>query len=121
MSAEATKTRPIAVTCGDPAGVGPEIIARWLVAYPEWREKVVPVGPEKWVASLGIHGVAVGAPDFVATPGKPDETGQRVALAAMTAAAEGCKAGKFSAVVTGPVSKAGLQSIGYKHPGQTEF
>lgn len=121
MNAPSLPPRPIALTCGDPAGVGPEIIARWLTAYPEWRDKVTPVGPAKWIASLGIPGVAVGSPDFVATPGKPDADGQRLALAAMTAAAEGCKAGKFSAVVTGPVSKAGLQSIGYKHPGQTEF
>lgn len=120
MNADA-KILPIALACGDPAGVGPEIIARWLTAYPEWRDKVIPVGPAKWIASLGIPGVAVGAPDFVATPGRPDEAGQRVALAAMSAAANGCQAGRFSAVVTGPVSKAGLQSVGYKHPGQTEF
>lgn len=112
---------PIALTCGDPAGVGPEIIARWLAAYPEWKHKVVPVGPAAWIASLGIPGVAVGDAGYAATPGRPDTAGQHVALAAMRVAAEGCQTGKFSAVVTGPVAKSGLRSIGYRHPGQTEF
>ena len=115
------KPSPIALTCGDPAGVGPEIIARWLAAYPEWRDKVMPVGPRRWLDALGVGGVAVGDADFEATPGKPDARGQRVALDAMIAAADGCRDGRFRAVVTGPVSKAGLHSIGYRHPGQTEF
>lgn len=115
------KPSPIALTCGDPAGVGPEIIARWLAAYPEWRDKVMPVGPRRWLDALGVGGVAVGDADFEATPGRPDARGQRVALDAMIAAADGCRDGRFRAVVTGPVSKAGLHSIGYRHPGQTEF
>ena len=117
----AAKPAPIALTCGDPAGVGPEIIARWLAAYPEWRDKVMPVGPRRWLDALGVGGVAVGDADFEATPGRPDARGQRVALDAMIAAADGCRDGRFRAVVTGPVSKAGLHSIGYRHPGQTEF
>ena len=111
----------IALTCGDPAGVGPEIVARWLAAHPEYKGKVVPIGPRRWLDTLGVPGVAIGDADFIATPGKPDEAGQRVALAAMEAAAEGCRTGLFSSVVTGPVSKAGLQSAGFRHPGQTEF
>jgi 4-hydroxythreonine-4-phosphate dehydrogenase len=39
----------------------------------------------------------------------------------MERAAEGCKRGEFSGVVTGPVSKHELASIGYPFPGQTEF
>jgi 4-hydroxythreonine-4-phosphate dehydrogenase len=39
----------------------------------------------------------------------------------MERAAEGCKSGEFSGIVTGPVSKAALAKIGYTHPGQTEF
>lgn len=113
--------RPIALTCGDPSGIGPEVIARWLTAYPEYREKVVAVGPARWIASLGVRGVPVGDADHVATPGKPDAAGQRLALAAMERAARGCASGEFAAVVTGPVSKSGLQSVGFTHPGQTEF
>jgi 4-hydroxythreonine-4-phosphate dehydrogenase len=39
----------------------------------------------------------------------------------MERAAEGCRAGEFSGVVTGPVSKERLAAIGYGFPGQTEF
>src|SRR5205085_149465 len=44
-----------------------------------------------------------------------------VAWAAMERSAQGCVAGEFSGVVTGPVSKERLARIGYKFPGQTEF
>ena len=39
----------------------------------------------------------------------------------MERAAEGCRSGEFSGVVTGPVSKERLAAVGYGYPGQTEF
>lgn len=112
---------PLALTCGDPAGVGPEIIARWLAASPAHREGVVPIGPRRWLDTLPVPGVAVGPEDYAATPGSPDPAGATVALAAMRVAAEGCATGRFGGVVTGPVSKSALARIGFRHPGQTEF
>ena len=111
---------PIAVTCGDPAGVGPELLTSWLRAYPEQASLVMPIGPADWIARLG-HGIAVGPQDFATRPGRPDEAGQLVALAAMETAARGAADGKFSAVVTGPVNKKGLADVGFAFPGQTEF
>lgn len=115
--------KPIAITCGDPAGVGPEIIASWLAAHPQLAAEVAVIGPPRWLESLPAAGRTepVGLEDYQATPGRPDGDGALVAWAAMRRAAEGCKAGEFSAVVTGPVSKARLAAIGYPHPGQTEF
>lgn len=110
--------RPIALTCGDPAGVGPELIARLLAKEPAG---LVPVGPSSWLSELPVPGVAVGPSGYRASAGKPDPEGQRLALAAMERAAEGCRRGEFAAVVTGPVSKSGLASVGFRHPGQTEF
>lgn len=112
---------PIAITCGDPAGVGPELICSWLRDAARPGIAVTPIGPEGWLRSLGVDGIAVGPADFAPTPGKPETTGHAVALAAMERAAEGCRRGEFSAVVTGPVSKQGLASVGFRHPGQTEF
>jgi 4-hydroxythreonine-4-phosphate dehydrogenase len=109
------------LTCGDPAGVGPEIIAAWLKANPAEAANVVPIGPRKWLEALGVEGVAVGASDFSAELGKPSLTGAEVALAALEAAATGCKAGKFAAAVTGPVAKSWMQKAGFAFPGQTEF
>ncbi len=113
-------TLPIAVTCGDPAGVGPELIASWLKAHPESAPAVVPIGPVDWIAQLG-QGIAVGPKDFVTRPGKPDEAGQLIAIEAMEVAARGAIGGRFAAVVTGPVNKKGLAGVGYNFPGQTEF
>lgn len=112
--------RPLAVTCGDPAGVGPELIAAWLQAHPSQANTLVPIGPAAWIKQLG-QGLAVGPPDYVGTPGQPDENGHRVALAAMELAAQGTTEGRFSGVVTGPINKKGLADIGYAFPGQTEF
>ncbi len=113
----------LAFTCGDPAGVGPEIIAAWLKANgPEARDVAV-IGPARWLATLDTTAekIAVGLEEFQATLGKPSGEGALVAWAAMERAAAGCRSGAFGGVVTGPVSKAELAAIGYEFPGQTEF
>lgn len=111
---------PMAVTSGDPAGVGPELLASWLKDNPGLAGSVVPVGPADWIEQLG-QGIAVGPKNFVTRPGKPDEAGQLIAIEAMEVAARGTTGGRFSAVVTGPVNKKGLADVGYVFPGQTEF
>lgn len=112
--------RPIALTCGDPAGVGPELIHAWLSNPERPAIEVMPIGSAEWIRSLGF-GIPIGPSDFMAVPGKPSANGHALALAAMERAAEGCRRGEFSAVVTGPIHKSGLASVGFKHPGQTEF
>ena len=113
----------LAITCGDPAGVGPEIIASWLAAHPGDAADVAVIGPAKWLESLPAAGakLPVGLDEFSAKAGQPDGEGALVAWAAMERAAAGCTAGEFSGVVTGPVSKSALAAIGYEFPGQTEF
>lgn len=113
----------LALTCGDPAGVGPEIIADWLASNPAGAADVAVIGPARWLDSLPTPAekIAVGLEEFSATPGQPDGEGSLVAWAAMERAAAGCRTGDFSGVVTGPVSKANLAKIGYAFPGQTEF
>ena len=113
----------LALTCGDPAGVGPEIVAAWLETHPAEAVDVAVIGPALWLASLSTTAekIPVGLEEFAATPGQPSGEGSLVAWAAMERAAQGCKAGEFCGVVTGPVSKAELAKIGYAFPGQTEF
>ena len=113
----------LAFTCGDPAGVGPEIIAAWLTAHPDEARDVTVIGPARWLAGLPstVGKIAVGLEEFVAQPGQPEGEGALLAWAAMERAATGCKSGEFAGVVTGPVSKEGLSRIGYAFPGQTEF
>ena len=113
----------LAITCGDPAGVGPEIIAAWLAEHATEARDVAVIGPARWLASLDTWAkkIAVGLEEFSATPGKPTGEGALVGWAAMERAAAGVLSGEFSGVVTGPVSKAELAKIGYGFPGQTEF
>ncbi len=95
----------ILITPGDPAGIGPEIIAKAL-ASPE----------------LPQHCDYLLLPyDDTSTPGKPDAASARIALDALEEAARRLREGTADAVVTGPVSKEGLQAIGFPYPGQTEF
>ena len=115
--------KPLAITCGDPAGVGPEIIAAWLAANPTEASTMAVVGPAGWLETLPatVAKVPVGLEDYAATPGRPDGDGALVAWAAMERAATGTTLGEFSGVVTAPVSKARLAAIGYSFPGQTEY
>jgi 4-hydroxythreonine-4-phosphate dehydrogenase len=111
---------PLALPCGDPAGVGPDLVAAWLRAHPAEADTVVPIGPADWIARLG-RGLAVGPADYASQPGRPDEAGQLIALEAMELAARGTTGGRFAGVVTGPVNKKRLAEVGYPFPGQTEF
>jgi 4-hydroxythreonine-4-phosphate dehydrogenase len=119
----ASRQNRLAITCGDPAGVGPEVVAAWLAANPAGARETAVIGPARWLETLPAAGakIPVGLEAFAAEPGRPTGEGALVAWAALERAAAGCKAGEFAGVVTGPVSKAWLARIGYLFPGQTEF
>jgi 4-hydroxythreonine-4-phosphate dehydrogenase len=97
----------IALTLGDPAGIGPEIVAKTL------RDPRLPKGFRFEVlgkeSGRGIH------------PGKLSRTAARTALNALKEAAQGCLDGKYAAMVTGPVHKEALAQIEPDFVGQTEF
>ena len=95
----------ILITLGDPAGIGPEVIARALASGQR------PAGFDYVV--LGDR--------HAGTPGHPDARSAAAALAALDEAVQEMKQGRAAAVVTGPVSKEGLQAIGFPFPGQTEY
>jgi len=116
-----TERLPLALTCGDPAGVGPEIIARWLRDNPDWAGRVCAIGPAAWLETLDCSGVPCQGPGRLIVPGRPTAEGARAAWEALRFATDGCQGGRFSGVVTGPVSKEQLQAVGYPFPGQTEF
>ena len=118
------KSGPIAVTSGDPAGVGPEVIFNWARSQVGDRNGFVFIGNETWVASLralGYSGLGLGRSDYHAIPGRPEKEDSLIARAALLEAARGCRAGRYAAAVTGPVSKENLRLAGFRHPGQTEF
>lgn len=132
---------PLAVTLGDPAGIGPEIIGRaWECLHAERLHPFVAVGalepfkavwdgPLRAVSSLeeavtvfdsALPVLCVGElPGHV--PGAPSPDGARLAIAALERAIQLVLGGQALAVVTAPVSKSELKAVGYAFPGQTEF
>lgn len=116
-------TERIAITCGDPAGIGPEIIGAWLASNPPEARGVSVIGPPRWLETLGggPGKIAVGLEDYAALPGRPDGESSLVAWAALERAAELCGSGEFAGVVTAPVSKERMAAIGWGFPGHTEF
>ncbi len=97
---------PLAVSIGDPAGVGPELIA----AIASRREE------------LGLPPfVVVGEADSACRPGQPDRHSAQVALDALREALAMVLRGECSGVVTGPVAKSAIAAIDPQFVGQTEF
>ncbi len=115
----------LAITCGDPAGVGPEVIRDALRLHPEWVPDVCVFGWETWTSGLcrelGVETRSIPDPEGGVHPGVPTVAGSGVALWAMDAAARACVAGECFAVATAPVSKHWMRQAGMMTPGQTEF
>lgn len=132
---------PLAISMGDPAGIGPEIIAKaWsardarslppFVAVGDARAiERVWQGPIARIGDLGQVPAAFAEALPVLTvedageiePGAPDADGARCALHSLELAVGLTRSGAAGALVTGPVSKAQLYGVGFTHPGQTEF
>lgn len=117
--------RKIAITCGDPSGLGPELIRRCLLERPYGDAEFTVFGAREWVEELSasdcnhVTGIALTESSFEA--GKPHPDGARLAIESMESAARSCVEGDCHSVVTGPISKALCVEVGYQFPGQTEF
>jgi 4-hydroxythreonine-4-phosphate dehydrogenase len=136
---------PLAISLGDPAGIGPELTAE---AWARRNEENLPPffavgGAELLVAAAKARGIELrvqritepaeaaglfasalpilGDLDGNYAPGGPYEAGARLALASLEAATALTVHGKAAGLVTGPIAKAELAKVGFAHPGQTEF
>ncbi len=139
--------RPLALTLGDPSGIGPEIaLAAWrlrgergvppfqLVGDPSFIEATasrlglsVPVAEvepddacEVFPRALPVLPLPSGA-RVSATPGAPDSANAGAIVESITAAVDLVRSGAASAVVTNPIAKFVLTRVGFAHPGHTEF
>jgi 4-hydroxythreonine-4-phosphate dehydrogenase len=97
----------IAITLGDAAGIGPEVVAKTL------RDTRLPKGFQ-----FEVLGKPAGKE---IAPGKSTRASARMALRALREAARGCREGRFAAMVTGPVQKETIAQIEPGFVGQTEF
>ena len=137
----ATTIRPLAVSLGDPAGIGPEVVGKcWDHRDRFGLPPFVAIGDPRSLAAVWDGPIAtiddpveadsafdVGLPILPMgsvdgdIPGHPSVAGAHCSLDALELAVGLARSGSAAAVVTGPVSKQQLYAIGFAHPGQTEF
>ncbi|RDI99207.1 4-hydroxythreonine-4-phosphate dehydrogenase PdxA [Dyella solisilvae] len=133
---------PLAVTAGEPAGIGPELLIR-LAATPLAANFIALTDRSLLERAAARCNLAVelidddGAPVFERrpgqlrvrhiplavpeVPGQPDPANARHVLATLAEAADGCQAGRYAAVVTAPLQKSSINEAGIRFSGHTEF
>ena len=136
---------PLALSLGEPAGIGPDItIKSWLRRSEMGLPPFYLIGDAKHLAqratALGLRvptatvtpqeataAFATALPvvdcgvTITAKPGLPDDTSAPAALAAIQRAVADVFSGKASAVVTNPIAKNVLYRAGFAEPGHTEY
>lgn len=135
-------TRPLVLTCGEPAGVGPELCL--ALAMRDWPFQLVIAGdPGVLAARADALGLALRFDQYAAgqaapseagratvleiataapcTPGRLEPANAQHVLALLDAAADGCMRGEFAAMVTAPVHKGVINDAGIAFTGHTEY
>ena len=132
---------PLAISLGDPAGIGPEVLAKcWDNRGTFNLPPFVAIGDPRSIAAVWDGPIAIiedpreadaafdtGLPLIQVmaaeedVPGHPSVAGAHCSLDALELAVGLARSGSAAAVVTGPVAKEQLYDIGFAHPGQTEF
>jgi 4-hydroxythreonine-4-phosphate dehydrogenase len=136
---------PLALTLGEPAGIGPDItIAAWLRRNELKLPPFYLIGDRAFLAerarALGldipfadvtaeraVQAFASALPvqetghRVTARAGHPDDSSAPAALASIRQAVADVRSGRASAVVTNPIAKNVLYRAGFKHPGHTEY
>lgn len=107
----------IAITVGDPRGIGPEIVEKVLQDPPPGADFVV-LGPDDIVARYQVPGIGVGK--MVSGGGQLQSAGELTGRA-VEQAARMAMDGEIQAMVTGPAEKRALHAAGFEYPGHTEW
>ncbi|MDO9713302.1 4-hydroxythreonine-4-phosphate dehydrogenase PdxA [Paracraurococcus lichenis] len=128
---------PLAVTMGEPAGIGGEIaVAAWQALHatgPAFfliddadRLRGAPIArigaPEQALAAFGRALPVLHRPlPRPAEPGRLDAANAPAVIAAIDEAVALAKAGRAAGIVTNPIQKSALYAAGFAHPGHTEY
>ncbi len=138
-------TLPLALTMGEPAGIGGEIaLQAWLrrgdgvplfyviddpdrlaglAARLGWTVPIKPIAMSGHAAKVfpnALPVLPVGA-KCLAEPGRPNPADARLVIGAIDRAVAEVKAGRAAAVVTNPINMEALYGAGFRHPGHTEY
>lgn len=136
----AARAPVIAITAGEPAGIGPDLCALLAAAPPPGARIVLVADPLLLARRAALLGLPWNAPAFDtagdvpcsvwpvpspsaadALPGRLDPGLAAYVLDTLRAAADGCLQGRFDAMATGPVHKGVINDAGYAFTGHTEF
>jgi 4-hydroxythreonine-4-phosphate dehydrogenase len=115
LTSDSNKRRPlIALTSGEPAGIGPELCVRLAS-----QADVVVIGDRLLLKGAPrVEHVPLARP---VTPGKLDPANARYVLAVLDRAIRGCMEGEYAAMVTAPVQKSVINDAGIAFTGHTEY
>ena len=132
-------TLPLALTMGDPAGIGPEITAGAWRAMRAGSTVFAVIGDAALIARSGVNVREIGSigeapgvfadavpvlPVTLAAPvvaGQPDSRNADAITTAIARAVELARHGHAAGVVTNPISKIVLKKAGFAYPGHTEY
>jgi len=138
-------SRPLALTMGEPAGIGPELALKtwqahrhslppfFVIADPSqlsglarrlnWSVPVVTVAAPRDALAVFSQGLPVLEERLAAeaTPGALDPRNAAAVIGAIRRAVDLVQDGQAAAVITNPINKAALYSAGFNHPGHTEY
>ena len=137
--------KPLALTLGEPAGIGPDItLSAWLQRTERGLPAFYVIGDAAFLrrrarhlgldvpmqvvqpheaASAFAHALPVvsTAETVGSAPGAPDDSSAPAAIASIRRAVADVQDGRAAAVVTNPIAKSVLYRAGFRHPGHTEF
>ena len=137
--------QPIALTMGDPAGIGGELALRAWLALKNGAQTLVVLDDPDRLAALAkamsldvpireVNRAADAASVFAtalpvlpvrlpepAIPGRPNPVNAQAVVASIERATALCLSGEAGAMVTNPINKAALYQAGFNYPGHTEF
>jgi 4-hydroxythreonine-4-phosphate dehydrogenase len=112
-----TNARPvIALTSGEPAGIGPELCVK--LAREPLPARIVVIGDRSLFNGIEVEHIPLGRPRV---PGRLDPANARYVLALLDRAVRGCLEGEFAAMVTAPVQKSTINDAGIAFSGHTEY
>ena len=138
-----TVRRPLAVSMGEPAGIGPDLVlqlyarraelalppfvvfghADFLAARARRLGLDITLAPgddaaAQFASALPVHGIDGLVPD---QPGTISHVAGKVVIESIAVATAAVLAGRCRAIVTAPIHKAALYGAGFKYPGHTEY
>ncbi len=120
----------LALTLGDPAGIGPEITEKAWRLLRGSDLRFVLLGPTATVGSVAeaheafpdrLPVLAATPLRTAAVPGQPDPANAAAVTGSIEAAVRLVRACEVEAIVTNPIAKSVLKAAGFPYPGHTEY